>query len=127
MCIQFHNSPNPFIGDRTPITPLLDESFWKSTLPSDSTLASISRNTRVNLDNDFHAFLDAEEAWAEVSKGEGKHLAKGGPIYGQLTQLGLLQMIELGSRLREDLKVAFGSVVRPTEVKVRPYRLSFVK
>ena len=95
----------------------MDEEFWKSTLPNDETLTSIAKNTRITQNSDFTRFLDPLEPRSDAPR-ESKHLAKGGPIYGQLTQLGLLQMIELGARLREDLRASFGADVAPSDVKL---------
>ena len=74
-------------GDRTPITPLKNETFWSSTLPSNEMLAKLSAQTRIIRDD---------------SK-PNKHKAGGQGPFGKLTQLGLLQMVELGTKLREEL------------------------
>lgn len=74
-------------GDRTPITPLRDEAFWRSTLPSAEMLERLGEGTT-------------------VVRGDGAaatHAAGGRGAFGQLTTLGVLQMVELGERLREEL------------------------
>jgi len=76
-------------GDRTPITPLKNETFWQSALPKSEILSKIAENTK----------LIREEGK------EDKHIAKGRGPFGQLSQLGLLQMVQLGSKLREELNV----------------------
>lgn len=76
-------------GDRTPITPMKDEEFWSKTLPSSSLLEKISSGTIIKRDDD-------------KTTGSG-HAAFGRGPFGKLTQLGLFQMVEVGSRLREQL------------------------
>jgi hypothetical protein len=73
-------------GDRTPITPMKDEEWWAKTLVPPDMLEKISSNTN----------LIAEEE-------ELKHGAGGRGPFGKLTQLGLFQMVDLGTRLREEL------------------------
>jgi acid phosphatase len=74
-------------GDRTPITPLRNETYWESTLPSEALLHKLSAQTR----------LIRDESKPNTHKAGGR-----GP-FGKLTQLGLLQMVELGTQLREEL------------------------
>lgn len=76
-------------GDRTPITPMRDEEFWSKTLPSPSLLEKIASGTIVKRADDKMA-------------GSG-HAAAGRGPFGKLTQLGLFQMVEVGSSLREQL------------------------
>jgi hypothetical protein len=71
-------------GDRSPITPLKDESFWSSTLIPEALLTKISSNTAL-----------VESSQVNLHKANGR-----GP-FGKLTELGLLQMIQVGSTLRE--------------------------
>ena len=76
-------------GDRTPITPMNDVEFWQSTLPDSSVLEGIARGTsllrtRGHVPNNIHG-------------------AAGKGPFGQLTMLGLLQMVKLGERLRGEL------------------------
>ena len=76
-------------GDRTPITPMNDVEFWQSTLPDSSLLEGIARGTsllrtRGHVPNNTHG-------------------ASGKGPFGQLTMLGLLQMVKLGERLRGEL------------------------
>jgi hypothetical protein len=73
-------------GDRTPITTLQNEEFWASTLVSPELLTKISDGTKITR---------REEA--------PEHKAGGRGPFGKLTQLGLLQMIEVGTRVREEL------------------------
>jgi acid phosphatase len=72
-------------GDRTPITPLQNETFWASTLPGTELLAKLDSQTRIIRDR------------------PNAHKAGGRGPFGKLTQLGLLQMVELGTKLREEL------------------------
>jgi acid phosphatase len=74
-------------GDRTPITPLKDEDFWASTLVPPETLEKISSNTH----------LIQDDSQANNHRGAGR-----GP-FGKLTELGLLQLIKVGSKLRGEL------------------------
>ncbi|GKY99349.1 hypothetical protein MPSEU_000890000 [Mayamaea pseudoterrestris] len=71
-------------GDRTPITPLLDEEYWRKTLIRDEILDKIAVNTKVLAPADTN-----------------KHAASGRGPFGKLTELGLLQMIKVGGTLRE--------------------------
>jgi hypothetical protein len=72
-------------GDRTPITPLKDEDFWASTLVPQETLDKISSNTNL----------------IEASEGN-THTAGGRGPFGKLTELGLLQLIKVGNKLRDE-------------------------
>lgn len=76
-------------GDRTPITPTNDESFWEKTLPSPDVLNRISHGTVFIRDGD--------------EKKSTSHSAGGNGAFGQLTTLGLMQLVELGSKLRSEL------------------------
>ena len=76
-------------GDRTPITPLKDEDYWKKTLPEPHVLDGIAKGTKL------------------VRPPEGgpkAHGAVGRGCFGQLTLMGLLQMVSLGERLKEELE-----------------------
>jgi Histidine phosphatase superfamily (branch 2) len=74
-------------GDRTPITPLKDEDFWASTLIPQEVLDKISSNTNVI-----------------INPGESNtHAAGGRGPFGKLTQMGLFQLVNLGTQLREEL------------------------
>lgn len=75
-------------GDRTPITPLQNDTYWASTLPSQALLDKLSASTR----------LIRDESKPNTHKAGGR-----GP-FGKLTQLGLLQMVELGSTLKQELQ-----------------------
>lgn len=73
-------------GDRTPITPLKNESYWAGELPSEDLLQKVAKHTKIRRDTSHKP-----------------HLAGGRGAFGKLTQLGLLQMIGLGGRIREEL------------------------
>jgi hypothetical protein len=73
-------------GDRTPITPLKDEDFWQSALISPEMLEKISQGTEITR---------RQESDGRPAKGRGP--------FGKLTQLGLLQMVNVGTILREEL------------------------
>ncbi len=75
-------------GDRTPITPMKDEEFWSNSLPEPFLLKKISEDTNI-------IQLQGES--------ENSHAAKGRGVFGKLTKLGLLQMVEVGTRIREQL------------------------
>lgn len=73
-------------GDRSPITSLKDEEYWTSQLIPESTLQKIASNTTL------------------VDNGEkNTHKANGRGPFGKLTMLGLQQMIDLGTTLRQEL------------------------
>lgn len=74
-------------GDRSPITPLKDEQFWKSQLPQQHVLDGIAKGTSL----------------VRPPEGNPKHGAHGRGPFGQLTMMGVLQMATLGERLREEL------------------------
>ncbi|GFH45889.1 hypothetical protein CTEN210_02363 [Chaetoceros tenuissimus] len=76
-------------GDRSPITPLINEEYWSNTLPSAALLEKLSEGTKIN------------RITSDGSK--VAHAAGGIGPFGKLTKLGLLQMVEVGSRIRDDL------------------------
>lgn len=77
-------------GDRTPITPMKDEEYWRTTLPDPTVLAGIARGTSLLRPSDG---LSSNNAHGAVGRGP----------FGQLTTMGLLQMVGLGERLRGEL------------------------
>eukprot|EP00579_Thalassiosira_antarctica_P008435 CAMPEP_0201898842 /NCGR_PEP_ID=MMETSP0902-20130614/49286_1 /ASSEMBLY_ACC=CAM_ASM_000551 /TAXON_ID=420261 /ORGANISM="Thalassiosira antarctica, Strain CCMP982" /LENGTH=473 /DNA_ID=CAMNT_0048432097 /DNA_START=36 /DNA_END=1457 /DNA_ORIENTATION=+ len=76
-------------GDRTPITPMKDEDYWQKTLPEPHVLDGIAKGTTL---------IRPPEG------GPKKHGAAGRGPFGQLTLMGLLQMVSLGERLKEELE-----------------------
>jgi hypothetical protein len=75
-------------GDRTPVTPLKDQAYWAKTLIPKATLEKISSNTNV---------IHPETPSTHFGKGSGPS------PFGKLTELGLVQMVQVGGRLREEL------------------------
>ena len=75
-------------GDRSPITPLKDEEYWAQQLIPESTLREIAKNTVLRQDD---------------NKTKNTHTAGGRGPFGKLSELGLLQMVKLGTSLREQL------------------------
>jgi hypothetical protein len=73
-------------GDRTPITPLLDEAYWSKTLIPSEVAQKMAAHTKI-------VAADSDKANTHAASGRGP--------FGKLTQLGLLQMIQVGSTLRE--------------------------
>jgi len=73
-------------GDRSPITPLKDEDYWAQQLIPESTLREIAKNTVLRQDDT-----------------KNTHTAGGRGPFGKLSELGLLQMVKLGTSLREQL------------------------
>ena len=78
-------------GDRTPITPMKDKDFWKNSLPSPVLLSKISEGTIINR--------------ANTDGSKVAHQAAGKGVFGKLTKLGLLQMVEVGSRIHDDIQL----------------------
>jgi hypothetical protein len=77
-------------GDRSPITSLRDESYWESSLVPPDVLKQVARGTNM---------------LSHLTEGStSKHVAHGRGPFGKLTKMGLLQMIEVGRRLREELE-----------------------
>lgn len=75
-------------GDRTPITPLQNEQFWTRQMIHHEKLTKIAQNTRLVPPTDGST---------------NTHNANGRGPFGKLTELGLLQMVGLGTQLREML------------------------
>ena len=86
-------------GDRSPITPLKNSDFWRGQLPAQDVLEGVGRGTRV--------LRDSVEGQVHHAQGRGP--------FGQLTTLGLLQMVGLGERIREELGSALFTSSRPLE------------
>jgi Histidine phosphatase superfamily (branch 2) len=74
-------------GDRTPITPLKDEDYWKRQMIDPVELERIASKTRL----------------LQTEPSENRHGANGRGPFGKLTSVGLGQMVDLGTRLRETL------------------------
>ena len=70
-------------GDRTPITPLADRTFWSSILPSEAELASLEDGTTVLRPS-----------------GSVPHPAAGDGLFGTLSLRGVQMMREVGAELR---------------------------
>jgi len=83
-------------GDRTPITPLVNEEYWHSTLPQPHVLEQMSKGIRLKRNTTTTTTTNDE-----AEDGE-KHDAQGRPPFRQLTALGVLQMVQLGKK-REEL------------------------
>jgi len=75
-------------GDRTPITPTRNETYWKQTLPSSEVLHKMSKFVNLIRDSNMQ---------------ENSHSASGSIPFGQLTRLGLLQMVDLGTKIRSQI------------------------
>ena len=90
-------------GDRTPITPLKNEEYWRSTLPERHVLESIARGTAL-----VRPPTQTVQSSSNNSS-EKQHAATGRGPFGQLTMMGLLQMIRLGERLRTELELSLRS------------------
>ena len=73
-------------GDRSPITPLLDEDYWASQLVPAEQLKELEQNYRV--------IRDASNAY--------NHNAGGRGVFGKLSELGLEQMVDVGLGLRKE-------------------------
>lgn len=72
-------------GDRSPITPLKDVEYWSNQLVDSHTAEKIAENTEIIREKEFNHSAGAR-----------------GP-FGKLSQLGLLQMIQVGDTLAEEL------------------------
>ena len=101
-------------GDRTPITPLSDVSFWESTLPDQFTRTGISSATTVTTSSTKYLPQSLR------SSPPAKHKAGGGPVFGMLTSLGILQCVKLGNSIRDEIATAnlTTSPLAPKHVKV---------
>jgi acid phosphatase len=76
-------------GDRTPITPMAEKDYWHGTLPSPALLSKLAEGTTIN------------RSGSDGSK--VAHAAGGIGPFGKLTKLGMLQMVEVGMRIRDEL------------------------
>ena len=72
-------------GDRSPITPMKDEPYWASLLIPSDVLSKVAQGTTIVRDPNV----------------QNTHVAGGRGPFGKLTGLGLLQMVQVGSTLRE--------------------------
>ena len=72
-------------GDRSPITPMKDVEFWSSQLVDEYTRGKIAENTEIIREVEFN------------------HAAGARGPFGRLSKLGLLQMIQVGDTLSEEL------------------------
>ena len=98
-------------GDRTPITPMKDVEYWQAQLVPPHQLERIALGTAIVRD-----------------KGKTfSHNAGGKGAFGKLTQLGLLQMVEVGVRLREQLSQGDGPFHSPLFNDERPLLGSSVR
>ena len=87
-------------GDRTPITPLKNEDYWQSALPERHVLEGIARGTTLVRPP------TQSDSSSSSSSSQRPHAATGRGPFGQLTMMGLLQMIRLGERLRSELELS---------------------
>lgn len=88
-------------GDRTSITALKNEDYWRSTLPKPETMKEIARATLIK---------------RSVDKST-THTANPKGCWGKLTQLGILQMIALGNQLKQELSNA-SQPLTPKDIRV---------
>lgn len=72
-------------GDRSPITPLKDETFWSNLLIPPDVLEKVAQGTTI--------VRNPNEINTHVAGGRGP--------FGKLTALGVLQMVQVGTALRE--------------------------
>jgi len=83
-------------GDRTPITPLRDEDYWKGLLPESNLLAELNQRTKI-----VRVSSGGDEGEKKTKKKQ--HAAGGGDVFGRLTNDGLQQMMKLGKKLRKEM------------------------
>lgn len=72
-------------GDRSPITPMKDESYWSNLLIPSDVLTKVAQGTTI----------------VRTPNVQNTHVAGGRGPFGKLTALGLLQMVQVGTTLRE--------------------------
>eukprot|EP00536_Pseudo-nitzschia_multiseries_P017318 jgi/Psemu1/224490/e_gw1.1487.38.1 len=83
-------------GDRTPITPLKNDEYWKNELVPEDLLEKVATGTKV---------LRKDSDSSNNGKNELEiHAAAGRGPFGKLTKLGLLGMIQVGTDLKEELE-----------------------
>jgi Histidine phosphatase superfamily (branch 2) len=92
-------------GDRTPITPLKDEDYWKQQMIDPVELERIATHTRL----------------VHPEPSENRHGANGRGPFGKLTAVGLGQMVDLGTRLRETLSGSNQPVSDPLGRTLHPH------
>mmetsp|Transcript_26220 Transcript_26220/g.57423 ORF Transcript_26220/g.57423 Transcript_26220/m.57423 type:complete len:516 (-) Transcript_26220:200-1747(-) len=89
-------------GDRTPITPLKNEEYWKNQLVPEDLLERVATGTKVLRNNN-----GSNNSSDNDNKGKNHleiHAAAGKGPFGKLTKLGLLGMIQVGTTLKEELE-----------------------
>ena len=80
-----------------------DRDFWQGTLPPFDLLSKISQGTKIILRKSDHQNDRNDDDDTVVS-----HAAGGIGPFGKLTKLGLLQMVQLGSQIRDELHLDQG-------------------
>ena len=85
-------------GDRTPITPLKNKEYWAQQLVPRDLIERVATGTRVLR----HRHGDNNNG--NTNSGKNRHAASGRGPFGQLSKLGLLGMIQVGTNLKEDLE-----------------------
>jgi len=85
-------------GDRTPLTPMKDKEFWSQTLPTKDVIEKIKAGTTILRDGEKFS-----------------HAAVGTMPFGQLTQMGLLQMVQVGSKVRDEFLLSGNEEYRNEE------------
>ena len=81
-------------GDRTPITPLNNEEYWRKSLVPDDLMKKVAEGTNILRHDNINTNNTNTQNHAAVGRGP----------FGKLTKLGLLHMIEVGNSLKEELE-----------------------